>query len=66
MQKDLAESHAKVEQTQVTDYCIQSNGQAESGAVQGQMRLLYEEKDRMHRDSLSLQKQLDYYKVNPN
>ena len=48
-----------------TDYCIQSNGQGKSGAVQGQLRLLSEEKDRMHRDSLSLQKQLDYYKVYP-
>ena len=66
MQKDLAESHTKVEQAHVTDYCIQSNGQGKSGTVQGQMRLLSEEKDRMHRDSLSLQKQLDYYKVNPN
>ena len=31
--------------------------------MQAQMRLLSEEKDRMHRESLSLQKQLDYYKV---
>ena len=66
MQKDLAESHSKVELAHVTDYCIQSNGQGKSGTVQGQIRLLSEEKDRMHRDSLSLQKQLDYYKVNPN
>jgi hypothetical protein len=33
--------------------------------MQGQMRLLSEERDRMHRDSLSLHKQLDYYKVSP-
>jgi septal ring factor EnvC (AmiA/AmiB activator) len=31
--------------------------------MQGQMKLLTEEKERTQRDSLSLQKQLDYYKV---
>jgi hypothetical protein len=33
------------------------------GTMQGQIRLLSEEKDRMNRDALSVQKQLDYYKV---
>ena len=31
--------------------------------MQGQLRISVEEKDRMHRECLSLQKQLDYYKV---
>ena len=31
--------------------------------IQSQMKILQEEKDRMRRESLSLQKQLDYYRV---
>jgi len=31
--------------------------------TQAQTKLVSEEKERMHRDFLSLQKQLDYYKV---
>jgi len=33
--------------------------------MQGKMRLLSEDKERIHRELLSLQKQLDYYKVEP-
>jgi len=31
--------------------------------IQAQAKLVSEEKERMHRDFLGLQKQLDYYKV---
>lgn len=31
--------------------------------MQGRMKILVEEKEIMHRELLSLQKQLDYYKV---
>ena len=64
IQRELSDARSKVQQTHVYNLSI-SSLQDKQEAQQRQLKLLSEDKDRICRETVSLQKQLDYYKVAP-